>query len=259
MNANTRSNHASRVAAPVASPVASPVVKPTLLIVGAQKGGVGKTTVARLLMHWLDENRRTHVAFDTEAPLGSLIRFHDDKTELVDIAEVPAQMRIFDTVANDRSGSTFVVDLRAGQLYAVLDLLTDLRILRDAKDGAFDVVFLHIIGGSIESIREVGGTLDRFSGAKHIIVTNPGNGADLADWEASEVRANIERDGGVEINIPALNKQTYLEIERAGTTFSQFVNNKGKNGADASYSYVLRGYARNWLFKAMTEIDRINL
>ena len=152
MAANPRSSSSTPV------PAASPVLKPTLLIVGAQKGGVGKTTIARLLLHWLEENRRAHIAFDTETPLGSLIRFHDDKTELADITEVPAQMRIFDAVAGDRSGSTFVVDLRAGYLYAILDLLTDLRILRDAQDGAFDIVFLHIMGGSTESIREVGGT-----------------------------------------------------------------------------------------------------
>ena len=192
----------------------------------------------------MKRNRRTHVAFDTEAPLGSLIRFHDDKTELVDISEVSAQMRIFDALASDRSGSIFVVDLRAGGLCAMLDMLTDLRILRDAQEGAFDVVFHHIIGGSIESIREVSETLDRFSCDKHIIVTNPGNGADLSDSAASDVRANIERDGGVEINIPALNKQAYLEIDRTGASFAQFVNNKHKNGSDASYSYVLRARAQ---------------
>ncbi|THD42021.1 MAG: hypothetical protein E7774_16780 [Bradyrhizobium sp.] len=259
MTAHPRSNQSTRAPAAVVASAVAPVVKPTLLIVGAQKGGVGKTTVARLLLHWLEENRRAHVAFDTETPLGSLIRFHEDKTELADIGDVPAQMRIFDAVANDKGGTTYVVDLRAGHLYAVLDLLTDLRILHDAKDGAFDIVFLHIMGGSTESIREVSETLDRFSCAKHVIVTNPGNGADLSDWAASEVRANFERDGGLEINIPALNKQTYLEIDRTGPSFSQFVNNKLKNGAEANYSYVLRGYARNWLYKSMTEIDRISL
>ena len=147
MAANPRSSQPTRAAA--APPVAAaPNIKPTLLIVGAQKGGVGKTTIARLLLHWLEENRRAHIAFDTETPLGSLIRFHDDKTELADITEVPAQMRIFDAVASDRSGATFVVDLRAGYLYAILDLLTDLRILRDAQEGAFDIVFLHLMGGS---------------------------------------------------------------------------------------------------------------
>jgi hypothetical protein len=244
---------------PPSSRGANPVIKPTLVLIGAQKGGVGKTTVARLLLHWLAENRRAHVAFDTEVPLGSLIRFYEDNTELLDINEVSAQMRIFDAVFADESGSAFVVDLRAGHLYAMLDLLSDLRILRDAQEGAFNVVFLHIMGGSPESIREVGETVDRFSGAKHIIVTNPANGADLADWEASEVRSNFERDGGVEINIPALNKQAYSEIDRSGATFAQFIGNKLKNGADANFSYVLRGYARNWLFKAMAEIDRINL
>ena len=74
-----------------------------------------------------------------------------------------------------------------------------------------------------------------------------------------QLRANFERDGGLEINIPALNKQAYIEIDRAGSTFAQFVSNKRKNGVDATYSYVLRGYARNWLFKSMTEIDRISL
>jgi hypothetical protein len=237
----------------------NPVIKPTLVLIGAQKGGVGKTTVARLLLHWLDENRRAHVAFDTEVPLGSLIRFYEDRTELLDINEVPAQMRIFDAVFADESGSVFVVDLRAGHLYAMLDLLSDLRILRDAQEGAFNIVFLHIMGGSPESIREVGETVDRFSGAKHIIVTNPANGADLSDWEASEVRSNFERDGGVEINIPALNRQAYSEIDRTGATFAQFIANKLKNGGDANFSYVLRGYSRNWLFKAMAEIDRIGL
>ena len=33
----------------------NPVVKPTLVFVGSQKGGVGKTTIARLILHWLEE------------------------------------------------------------------------------------------------------------------------------------------------------------------------------------------------------------
>ena len=237
----------------------NPVVKPTLVFVGAQKGGVGKTTIARLLLHWLEENRRGHVAFDTEVPFGSLVRFYKDKTEVVDIDDVAAQMRIFDAVYGDASGSVFVVDLRAGYLYKMLDLLSDLRMLRDAQDGAFNIVFLHIMSGSLESIREVSETVDRFSGAKHIVVTNPANGVDLTDWESSQVRSNFERDGGVELNMPALNRLAYNEIDRSGTTFSQFITNKRPDGSDAVYSYVLRGYTRDWVLKSMAQIDRINL
>jgi hypothetical protein len=237
----------------------NPVVKPSLLFVGSQKGGVGKTTIARLILHWLEENRRSHVAFDTEVPFGSLIRFYREKTELADIDQVAAQMRIFDAAYNDQSGSVFVVDLRAGYLYRILDLLGDLRMLRDAQDGAFNIVFLHIMSGSLESIREITETVDRFSGAKHIVVTNPANGLDLLDWEASEARVNFERDGGIELNMPELNKLAYNEIDRSGATFGQFINNRQPNGVEANYSYVLRGYTRDWVLKSMAQIDRINL
>lgn len=237
----------------------NPVVKPTLVFVGAQKGGVGKTTISRLLLHWLEENRRSHVAFDTEVPFGSLIRFYRDKTELLDIDDVAAQMRVFDAVHADSSGSAFVVDLRAGYLYRILDLLGDLRILRDAQEGAFNIIFLHIMSGSLESIREISETVDRFSGARHIVVTNPANGLDLTDWETSDVRASFERVGGIELNIPALNKLAYNENDRSGATFSQFINNKQPNGLEANYSYVLRAYTRDWVLKSMAQIDRINL
>lgn len=237
----------------------NPVNKPTLVFVGAQKGGVGKTTVSRLLMHWLEDAKRAHVAFDTEVPFGSLIRFYDTRTELLDIDEVASQMRIFDTVYGDQNGSVFIVDLRAGYLYRILDLLGDLRILRDAREGVFNVVFTHILGGSTESIREVQETMDRFAGARHIIATNPANGADLGDWEHSEVKDNFERAGGIQLNVPTLNKLAYNEIDRSGSTFRQFIDNRTKGGDYANYSYVLRGYTRDWLIKSMAQIDRIGL
>lgn len=236
-----------------------PAPKPTLAIVGAQKGGVGKTTVARLLMHWLDAKRRGHVAFDTEVPFGSLIRFYPHKTELLDISDVAAQMRIFDAVHKDGGGSVFVVDQRAGYLYKMFNMLSDLGLLGAAQEGAFNIIFLHVMGGSLESIREISETLDRFRGARHVVVTNPANGADLTNWEASEVRANFEREGGLEINIPALSKLAYNEIDRCGSTFRQFINNMNRDASEADFSYVLRGYARDWVSKSMAQIDRVRL
>ena len=116
----------------------NPVVKPTLVFVGSQKGGVGKTTIARLILHWLEENRRSHVAFDTEVPFGSLIRFYREKTELADIDQVAAQMRIFDAAYNDKSGSVSIVDLRAGYLYNSWPLI-DGALVPDTARLFFDV------------------------------------------------------------------------------------------------------------------------
>ena len=51
-------------------------MKPTLILVGADKGGVGKTTVARSLLDYFARKNILTRAFDTENPRGSLHRFY---------------------------------------------------------------------------------------------------------------------------------------------------------------------------------------
>ena len=58
---------------------------PTVVLVGADKGGVGKTIVARTLLDYLEAKKVPARAFDTEAPKGTLKRFHPDRTDVVDV------------------------------------------------------------------------------------------------------------------------------------------------------------------------------
>ena len=92
----------------------STMTKPALVVVGADKGGVGKTTVARTLL--ADYFTAHHVptrAFDSESPRGTLKRFHPDISDIVDVTSVTDQMRIFDTLSD---ASVTVLDVRAGLL-----------------------------------------------------------------------------------------------------------------------------------------------
>src|SRR3970040_126485 len=73
-------------------------IRPTVILVGAAKGGVGKTTVTRTLLDYLTAKNIPLRAFDTEAPKGTLKRFHPDLTDIVDMTKVPDQMKIFDTL-----------------------------------------------------------------------------------------------------------------------------------------------------------------
>ena len=56
-----------------------------LIIVGSDRGGVGKTTIARALVDYFKHQGVTYRAFDTEAPLGVLKRFFHDNTQIVDL------------------------------------------------------------------------------------------------------------------------------------------------------------------------------
>jgi hypothetical protein len=74
------------------------MTKSAVILLGADKGCVGKTMVARTLLDYFSHRQVRARAFDTEVPKGTLKRFHPDVTDVVDIDHVPDQMRIFDTI-----------------------------------------------------------------------------------------------------------------------------------------------------------------
>ncbi len=98
------------------------MAKPTVIIVGADKGGVGKTTVSRTILDYFTARNVPIRAFDTEYPKGTLKRFHPDITEVVDVTQVPDQMKIFDTLSDAK---VTLIDVRAGLLSTTLAALRD--------------------------------------------------------------------------------------------------------------------------------------
>src|ERR1700755_815868 len=48
------------------------MAKPAVIVVGADKGGVGKTTVSRTVLDYFSANNVQTRAFDTESPRGTL-------------------------------------------------------------------------------------------------------------------------------------------------------------------------------------------
>ena len=105
------------------------MAKPVVILVGADKGGVGKTTVTRALLDYFIAHNVPTRAFDTEAPKGTLSRFHPDITDVVDVSSTSDQMKIFDTLA---ATDVTVIDARR-LLGTTLRMLRDIGFLETAK------------------------------------------------------------------------------------------------------------------------------
>src|SRR5713226_3508367 len=118
------------------------MTKPALVLIGADKGGVGKTTVARTLLDYFTHQQIRARAFDTEVPRGTLKRFHPNVTDVVNINHVPDQMRIFDTV-NSTDASVSLIDVRAGLLSPTLRALCNIGFIDAAKKGHITFVVFH--------------------------------------------------------------------------------------------------------------------
>jgi hypothetical protein len=235
------------------------MAKPTVIIVGADKGGVGKTTVARTLLDYFTAHQVPARAFDTEAPRGTLKRFHPDTTDIVDINLVPDQMKIFDTL-NSADASITVIDVRAGLMSQTLRALRDFGFIDAARKGQITFAVFHILGPTIASLDEIADTAAFLGDAKYFLVKNFINNTHFFQWD--EVTHNNyfrKIKDAVEISIPKLNEMAAEQVDLASVPYVTFIANKKQNGESAAYSFVLRGYVRHWLGNVWAEYDRIRL
>jgi hypothetical protein len=231
--------------------------RPAVLIVGADKGGVGKTTVCRTLLDYFSARKVPIRSFDTEAPKGTLKRFHPELTDIVDVNLVPDQMRIFDTLSESQ---ITLIDVRAGLLSPTLKALRDIGFIDAAKKGQITFAVFHILGPTIASLDEIAEASDFVNDAKYYLVKNFINNTHFFEWDQKTYDSYFRRiKDAVEVTIPKLNEMACEQVELAAVPFLTFIANKGANGEAAAYSFVLRGYVRHWLGSVWGEYDRIRL
>lgn len=221
---------------------------PLVILVGADKGGVGKTCAVRALSDYLSARHAGAKLFDSEFPAGDLARFAT--ADVIDISKVRDQMKIFDDIA----GVT-VVDIRAGQLSPTLRALDEARLLDDVRAGSLGLALLHVLGTSYPSFREIAeisATLG--GGAKHFLVKNAvSSDGGFAEWETdSRFAAKLQSMESVTISIPHLAADAMDVLQKVGGSFAAF-------SRDAAQSRMLRGYVRSWLDAVWRDFEKVRL
>jgi hypothetical protein len=227
-------------------------MKPAVILVGADKGGVGKTTISRAVLDYLASKSIPARAFDTESPRGALHRFHPHETSIVDITETADQMKILDTLSDSAAKAT-VIDVRAGQMTETLKALRDVGFLDAVDDGQFTFVIVHVLGPSVSSLGEIAEIAPFVQSAHYFLAKNHINDTTFFEWDPKSYASYFEDvECAGEITIPKLDEMAYEQVELNGVPFADFV--AGKQG-----SFVLRGYVRTWMRNITQELDAIGL
>lgn len=234
-------------------------MKPLLILVGADKGGVGKTTTSRALLDFLARRNVLARSFDTENPRGTLNRFYPNISEIIDLNEVRDQMKVLDTMQSSAVKVT-VVDLKAGNLSSALDTFEKIGVLEAARSGEFDLALFHVVGPSIASLDEMGEVAKYTKGISYIVARNFINETNFFEWDEKTFKKYFAGlSNAREIDIPKLNEMAYEQVDLAGVTFSDFIANKTPKGQDANYSFVLRGYVRKWISDLDQEFEKLDV
>src|SRR5437899_325561 len=234
-------------------------MKPVVVLVGADKGGVGKTTIARTLLDYLAARNTPTRAFDSEFPRGALKPFHPKITEVIDLETAADQIKVIDTLATS-DVKVSIVDVRAGLLSDTLKTLTEVGFFDLVKAGEFNFILFHVIGPSIASLEEIAEIGPYTKGHDYLLLKNFINETSFFEWnpELHKNYYDLAKDT-IEVTIPKLNEMAFEQAELAGVPFSAFIANKTADGQTASNSMVLRAYVRSWMNQITSEYDRISL
>lgn len=213
---------------------------PTVIIVGADKGGVGKTTVSRTILDYLDANNIKSRAFDTESPKGSLRRFHSERTEIVDLTDSDDQMKVFDTL---EGGVVTLIDIRAGLLSPALQTMKDIGFIDPAK---CNLVVVHVLGNTLDSIGEIKSILESIANSKYVQIGNHINDTKY-DYPAEA------------LNIPMLRAKATEVVDFEELSFTNFIKGGKSLKTGLQISPTLSGYVRTWLALVFAEYDSAKL
>lgn len=212
---------------------------PLMIIVAADKGGVGKTTVARVLLDYAARKGTAVRAFDTEPGAGVLKRFYPAAESLA-IETVPGQMRIVDSASSE---AVTLVDARAGMMTSIIKAFGKINLLEDVRNGVLRLVIFHVVGPTFASGSEFEPVAIGFAGAKVVHVRN---------WTKDDSRFAPQPPGAVLIDFPCLNEEAYLKVDSLGVGYAGFTK-------DPQQSRTLRGYVVSWEADCFAGLDKSGL
>ena len=223
--------------------------------VGGEKGGVGKSVVARLLAQYYIDRKKPFSAFDGDLSHGALVRFYGDYTQAVDIGQFESADQIVELTAE--AGQDVIVDLAAQAARPLDKWMTETGLIDLGDEIGLDVTLWHVMDDGSDSVRLLGEVLSAHgSNPSYVLVRNYGRGNDFSLLEESDEQAKAAEYGAQTMDLPALHSGTMRKIDRTGASYWAAANNK-----DASVGPTLglleRQRVKIWLSKAYSELDRV--
>jgi hypothetical protein len=222
--------------------------------VGGEKGGVGKSVVARLLVQWAIDKQLPFVAVDADASHGALLRHYATYATGIDLARLESADEIMSlALETDRR---VIVDLPSQSDRTIAAWISEAGILELARESNVDLVFWHVMDDGRDSIATLGRLVERYGGkVRYVIVENLGRGKEFSLLDRSPVRAAANAAGAVTIQLSELYAPAMRKIDRSDGSFWAAVHNTAF--APELFTRMDRQRIKAWMQAAYDQIARL--
>jgi hypothetical protein len=241
---------------PATQAPAAPPATQTIVFVGGDKGGVGKSTVARTLLEFYQQEKVPFIAFDGDDTNPTLTRFFKTAERLS--SKTPKGFEPLMNNLEEREGQegpgerpVQLVDLGAGTSIVLNQFVEQTGFFEVAKAQGAKVTFVFVLAPSADSINLLK-ILSEQHGRRlaYVIVRNNANPGTWDLWEGSKTRGWVlSALDGIELEIPILDAEAFAQVDRKGVSWREALLSK-------EVKLVARSYIFRWRQKVYAEFEK---
>ena len=188
-------------------------------LIGGEKGGVGKSVVARVVAQYMIDEGIPFLGFDTDRSHGSLLRFYGDYASPVVVDRYESLDTIVEA-ATAGTGKRVLVDLAAQTHEPLTRWMEESGVLDLQDELGFSMRYWHVMDSGKDSVDLLGRLFDRFGDRlKYVIVQNQLRGDDFDLFERSGNRARARELDAKVMVLKRLHEPVIAKIDAASTSF----------------------------------------
>lgn len=229
----------------------------TIHLIGGEKGGVGKSVVARVLAQYLIDHQIPFLGFDTDRSHGALLRFYRDFASPVVVDRYESLDAVIEA-AVENPERRILVDLAAQTHEPLVRWMDETGVLDMAKELGISVRYWHVMDSGRDSLELLGKLLNHFGERlNYVLVLNElrGGGFDLFHRSAEKARA-LELHART-VSIKKLHEASMTKIDGASASFwsAQHTQDKAVTGL----GLLERQRVKVWLRNTYAELESIGI
>jgi hypothetical protein len=225
-------------------------------LIGGEKGGVGKSLVARLVAQYFIDHSIPFLGFDSDRSHGALLRFYAGYASPVVVDRYDSLDAIVEA-ATEQPERRILVDLAAQTQQSLTNWMDESQLLGLAPELGLRIRYWHVMDNGRDSVDLLQKLLDRYEQRlQYVLVQNQLRGEEFAILRQSGQLERAQGWGAEVITVKRLQDTTVTKIDANSSSFWAASQSDDKSGA--RLGLLERQRLRNWLKNAYDEIARVN-
>jgi hypothetical protein len=227
----------------------------TIHFIGGEKGGVGKSVVARLLAQYMIDHDIPFIGFDTDRSHGALLRFYADYASPTIIDDYQSLDAIIET-ATAQPEQRILVDLAAQTHYPLAQWMDESGVLELAEELGIKVYYWNVMDSGKDCVDLLNKLLHQFgSSLNYVLVQNQLRDDNFNILEFSGVKDRALDLNANVITLKRLHAPVMTKIDSHSYSFWA-AKNKDVDSLN-TLGLLERQRVKIWLNHAYKEIDTL--